>query len=105
MKSSKTSTVQCFANNAHLQRHPSRWATHWEGQDLAAEWNGAGSIVSRLLGERYVYVAGSLGASGPAGLGQPAPGTYEERLGPRTGIYPPPTGPDRRDPSGVRSAD
>jgi hypothetical protein len=82
------------ANNAHLQRHPSRWATHWEGQDLAAQWNGAGSIVSPLLGDKYVYVAGSLGASGPVGLGQPEPGTYEERLGPETGIFPPPAGSD-----------
>ena len=78
------------ANNAHLQRHPSRWATHWKGQDLAAQWNSAGSIVSPLLGDRYVYVAGSLGASGPVGLGPPEPGTYEERLGPQTGIFPPP---------------
>jgi erythromycin esterase-like protein len=80
------------ANNAHLQRHPSRWETHWDGQDLAAQWNGAGSIVSPLLGDQYVYVAGSLGTSGPAGLGPPEPGTYEHRLGPETGIFPPPAG-------------
>ena len=86
--------VLASANNAHLQRHPSRWATHWEGQDLAAQWNGAGSIVSPLLGDRYLYVAGSLGASGPVGLGQPEPGTYEDRLGPQTGIFPPPAGGD-----------
>jgi erythromycin esterase-like protein len=85
------------ANNAHLQRHPSRWATHWDGQDLAAQWNGAGSIVSRLLGDKYVYVAGSLGASGPVGLGQPEPGTYEHQLGPQTGIFPPPAGGDGRE--------
>ncbi|MEV6349642.1 DUF6194 family protein [Actinoplanes sp. NPDC051851] len=78
--------VLAAANNAHLQRHPSTWDTHWEGRHLAAQWNGAGSIVSPLLGERYVYVAGSYGA------GQPAVGTYEERLGPQTGIFPPPAG-------------
>ena len=89
--------VLVSAHNSHLQRHPSRWDTHWEGQDLAAQWNGAGSIVSPLLGDRYVYVAGSLGASGPAGLGQPEPGTYEERLGPRTGIYPPPADQELRE--------
>ncbi len=89
--------VLVWAGNAHLQRHPSRWATHWEGQDLAAQWNGAGSILSPLLGDRYVYVAGSLGASGPVGLGQPEPGTYEERLGPQTGIFAPPTGGDLRE--------
>jgi erythromycin esterase-like protein len=89
--------VLVSANNAHLQRHPSRWDTHWEGQDLAAQWNGAGSIVSPLLGDRYVYVAGSLGASGPVGLEQPEPGTYEERLGPQTGIFPPPADHDLRE--------
>jgi erythromycin esterase-like protein len=89
--------VLVFANNAHLQRHPSRWAAHWDGQDLAAQWNGAGAIVSPLLGDRYVYIAGSLGASAPAGLGPPEPGTYEERLGPETGIFSPPTGGDLRE--------
>jgi erythromycin esterase-like protein len=89
--------VLVSANNAHLQRHPSRWASHWDGQDLAAQWNGAGSIVAPLLGDRYVYVAGSLGTSGPVGLGQPEPGTYEEQLGPETGIFPPPSGNDLRE--------
>ncbi|MCU7722480.1 erythromycin esterase family protein [Actinoplanes sp. KI2] len=85
------------ANNAHLQRHPSRWASHWDGQDLAAQWNGAGSIVAPLLGDKYLYVAGSLGASGPIGLDRPEPGTYEHHLGPDTGIYPPPTASDLRE--------
>ncbi|MEV4640170.1 DUF6194 family protein [Actinoplanes sp. NPDC049548] len=84
--------VLVSSHNTHLQRHPSRWASHWDGQDLAAQWNGAGSILSPLLADRYVYIAGSLGASNTAGLGPPEPGTYEDRLGPHTGIYPPPTG-------------
>jgi hypothetical protein len=89
--------VLVAAHNTHLQRGPSRWETHWEGVDYAAEWAGAGSIVSVLLGDRYVFVAGSLGASAPAGLGQPEPGTYEERLGPSTALLPPPTGDDLRE--------
>ncbi|MFC4064587.1 DUF6194 family protein [Actinoplanes subglobosus] len=89
--------VLVAAHNTHLQRGPSRWETHWEGVDYAAEWSGAGSIVSAVLGDHYVFVAGSLGASGPAGLDVPGPGTYEERLGPETGIFPPPTGGDQRD--------
>ncbi|WP_109589894.1 DUF6194 family protein [Actinoplanes xinjiangensis] len=80
------------AHNTHLQRGPSRWETHWEGVDYAAEWSGAGSIVATLLGDRYVFVAGSLGASGPVGLGVPEPGVYEQRLGPETGLFPPPAG-------------
>ncbi|MEU4625504.1 DUF6194 family protein [Actinoplanes sp. NPDC023801] len=84
--------VLVAAHNTHLQRGPSRWETHWEGVDYAAEWAGAGSIVSVLLGDRYVFVAGSLGASAPAGLDRPEPGTYEERLGPDTALLPPPAG-------------
>jgi hypothetical protein len=89
--------VLVAAHNTHLQRGPSRWETHWEGVDYAAEWAGAGSIVSVLLGDRYTFVAGSLGASAPAGLGEPEPGTYEERLGPSTALLPPPTGDDLRE--------
>jgi erythromycin esterase-like protein len=84
------------AHNTHLQRGPSRWETHWEGVDYAAEWAGAGSAVATLLGDRYVFVAGSLGASGPAGLGVPETGVYEERLGPETGLFPPPAEGDER---------
>jgi hypothetical protein len=89
--------VLVAAHNTHLQRGPSRWETRWEGVDHAAQWAGAGSIVSTLLGDRYVFVAGSLGASGPAGLGVPEPGVYEERLGPETGVFPPPSGDDLRE--------
>ncbi|SFW60198.1 erythromycin esterase family protein [Amycolatopsis australiensis] len=50
-----------FAHNSHLQRSGS----------------GAGAIVSALLGDRYAFVAGSLGRSEDLGLGEPAPDTYE----------------------------
>ncbi|MBO3742188.1 DUF6194 family protein [Actinoplanes flavus] len=89
--------VLVAAHNTHLQRGPSSWETHWEGADYAAEWSGAGSIVSALLGDRYVFVAGSLGASAPAGLGLPEAGTYEERLGAETALLPPPAGQDLRE--------
>lgn len=50
-----------FAHNGHLQRSGS----------------GAGAIVGALLGDRYAFVAGSLGRSDAIGLGEPAPDTYE----------------------------
>ncbi|WP_103343635.1 erythromycin esterase family protein [Amycolatopsis sp. CA-126428] len=53
-----------FAHNGHLQRSGS----------------GAGAIVGALLGDRYTFVAGSLGHSEAIGLGEPAPDTYEGRL-------------------------
>ncbi|MEV7093464.1 erythromycin esterase family protein [Amycolatopsis sp. NPDC051045] len=53
-----------FAHNSHLQRSGS----------------GAGAIVAALLGDRYAFVAGSLGHSEALGLGEPAPDTYEGML-------------------------
>ena len=53
-----------FAHNSHLQRSGS----------------GAGAIVTSLLGDRYAFVAGSLGHSEALGLGEPDPDTYEGRL-------------------------
>ncbi|WP_410593210.1 erythromycin esterase family protein [Amycolatopsis sp. lyj-23] len=53
-----------FAHNGHLQRSGA----------------GAGAIVGALLGDRYAFVAGSLGHSAALGLGEPAPDTYEGRL-------------------------
>ena len=57
-----------FAHNSHLQRSGS----------------GAGAIVASLLGDRYAFVAGSLGHSEAIGLGEPEPDTYEGRLQPGT---------------------
>ncbi|MFD9740368.1 erythromycin esterase family protein [Umezawaea sp. NPDC059074] len=65
-----------FAQNLHLQRNPSRW--HLGGMDLC--WSSAGSIVGALVGERYAFVAGSLGRSAALGLGEPDPDTYEGAL-------------------------
>ncbi|MDQ7808018.1 erythromycin esterase family protein [Amycolatopsis sp. A133] len=53
-----------FAHNSHLQRSGS----------------GAGAIVAALLGDRYAFVAGSLGHSEALGLGEPEPDTYEGLL-------------------------
>ncbi|MBE8521720.1 erythromycin esterase family protein [Amycolatopsis sp. H6(2020)] len=53
-----------FSHNGHLQRSGS----------------GAGAIVGSLLGDRYAFIAGSLGHSEAIGLGEPAPDTYEGLL-------------------------
>lgn len=65
-----------FSHNLHLQRNPSAWASG----GLDCRWTGAGRIVGALLGERYAFVAGSLGRSEAIGLAEPAPGTYEAHL-------------------------
>ncbi|MFH9352382.1 erythromycin esterase family protein [Kitasatospora sp. NPDC017646] len=69
-----------FAHNLHLQQAPSAWA----GGEMDCRWNGAGRIVGPLLGERYLFVAGSLGRSEVLGLAEPAPGTYEALMGRRS---------------------
>ncbi|MCK1822267.1 erythromycin esterase family protein [Streptomyces sp. XM83C] len=65
-----------FAHNVHLQRTPSTWSLG----DLRVRWPGAGTVVAPLLGEQYVFVAGSLGRSEAIGLGDPEPGTHESVL-------------------------
>lgn len=65
-----------FAHNRHLQRHPATWRL----ADMDLEWWSAGAIVATLLGGRYVFVAGSLGASAALGLPAPATGTFEAAL-------------------------
>jgi hypothetical protein len=62
-----------FAHNRHLQRHPSTWRL--AGMDL--EWFSAGAIVATLLGDRYAFIAGSLGASATLGLRAPDADTFE----------------------------
>lgn len=65
-----------FANNRHLQRHPSTWRL--AGMDLT--WSSAGAVVATQLGGRYAYIAGSLGSSAALGLAAPEPGTFEDGL-------------------------
>jgi erythromycin esterase-like protein len=62
-----------FANNVHLQRNLSRM----EMGDMRLEWWSAGAIAASLAGDRYTFVAGSLGRSDALGLGEPDLDTYE----------------------------
>ncbi|GLY35630.1 erythromycin esterase [Amycolatopsis sp. NBRC 101858] len=57
-----------FAHNAHLG-------------------SGAGAIVASRLGDRYAFIAGSLGHSDALGLGEPAADTYEGHLQRDTGAW------------------
>jgi erythromycin esterase-like protein len=65
-----------FAHNVHLQRNRS----HMRMGHLELDWFSAGAIVGSLVGERYTFVAGSLGRSAAIGLEQPPPDTYEDFL-------------------------
>ncbi|MDP9795474.1 hypothetical protein J2S43_003986 [Catenuloplanes nepalensis] len=69
------------SHNAHLQRHGASWdAAGWEHGDLRLRWNPAGRIAAGVLGDRYLFLAGSLGASAALGLEKPAGGTFEAAL-------------------------
>ncbi|WP_316525958.1 erythromycin esterase family protein [Kitasatospora brasiliensis] len=72
-----------FTHNLHAQRNPSAWALG----ELDCRWTGAGRIVGTLLGERYAFVAGSLGRSAAIGLAEPASGTYESHLQRSSGTW------------------
>jgi erythromycin esterase-like protein len=65
-----------FASNRHLQRNLSTWRT----EDIDITWCSAGATVASLVGERYAFVAGSLGSSDAIALGEPEPDTYESFL-------------------------
>ncbi|MFI7680008.1 erythromycin esterase family protein [Actinophytocola sp. NPDC049390] len=65
-----------FSQNRHLQRNRS----HMSFGPMDIVWFSAGAIVASLLGERYTFVAGSLGRSAAIGLGEPEADTYEAAL-------------------------
>ncbi|TYB64252.1 erythromycin esterase family protein [Nonomuraea sp. PA05] len=64
------------AHNAHLQKS----VTTMSAADLDLRWIGAGALVGHLLGDRYAFVAGSLGRSEPIGVAEPEPDTFEGLL-------------------------
>ncbi|GAA4911924.1 erythromycin esterase-like protein [Stackebrandtia albiflava] len=82
-----------FAHNLHLQRNVS----DMDMGPMHMHWNGAGAILSPLLGDAYRFVAGSLGRSDGIGLAEPPGATVEAALQDRVtdwGILPAGTVPD-----------
>ncbi|MET1072201.1 MAG: erythromycin esterase family protein [Umezawaea sp.] len=65
-----------FAHNLHLKRNRSEWRLG----EMDVEWVTAGAIVAALVGERYAFVAGSVGRSDGLGLGEPEPDSAEGLL-------------------------
>lgn len=75
----EASPTLVFSQNRHLQRNLSSMVMGWE-DEMVIEWHSAGAIVSSLLGDRYLFVAGSLGWHAGIGLRAPAGDTYEAQL-------------------------
>jgi erythromycin esterase-like protein len=69
-----------YAHNSHLQRWPSTMQLEWEPFTEAMRWWGAGSILSTRFGERYVWVAMTVGRGPERGLEPPSPQTLEGEL-------------------------
>lgn len=65
-----------YGHNIHLQRNLSRMTMG----HMALTWFGTGAILASLLGDRYAFIAGSLGRSDGIGLNAPDPATHEGRL-------------------------
>lgn len=72
----ETRPTLVFAQNRHLQRNLSTMRMG----PMDIEWHSAGAIVGSMLGERYLFVAGSLGRCPGIGLRDPEPDTYEGAL-------------------------
>ncbi|WP_311131948.1 erythromycin esterase family protein [Nonomuraea gerenzanensis] len=64
------------AHNSHLQKSTSSMSV----PGLELRWIGAGALVAHLLGDRYAFVAGSLGRSEPIGVTEPDQDTFEGHL-------------------------
>lgn len=79
----ETHPTLVFSQNRHLQRNRSSMIMGFD-EEMTIEWQSAGAIVGSLLGDRYVFVAGSLGHHEGIGLRDPAPDTYEAYLQTRT---------------------
>ncbi|MGW6377377.1 erythromycin esterase family protein [Rhodococcus sp. NPDC055112] len=75
--------TMAFAHNRHLQENPSTMRM----ADMDLEWSSVGAIVGSLVGEKYAFVAGSLGRSDAIGLGEPEPDTYEGVLQTRVATW------------------
>lgn len=75
----ETAPTLVFAQNRHLQRNLSVMVMGME-TEMVIEWHSAGAVVSSLLGDRYTFVAGSLGRHLGLGLQDPPRNTYEAQL-------------------------
>jgi erythromycin esterase-like protein len=69
-----------FAHNSHLQREASSMQLDWGPFTEAMRWWSAGAIAATRLGQRYAWVAMTVGRGPERGLGAPAPDTVEGEL-------------------------
>lgn len=93
-----------FGHNVHLQRGPS----HMRMRDLDLDWHGAGAVLGPLVGERYVFVAGSLDGDDPSDPAGPTPGRHGGAVRPRATTWtlsPAPVSADGPDEAALKGAD
>jgi erythromycin esterase-like protein len=69
-----------FAQNSHLQKHRSELQLPAEWGGGTVSWWSAGAIAGAQMGDRYAFLASSLGSAPEQGLGVPKPDTLEGAL-------------------------
>lgn len=68
--------VLAFAHNSHLRRGMAQWQLGTE----QLTWWPAGAHLNEMFGLRYAIIGSAVGVSPANGIGQPEPGTLENRL-------------------------
>ncbi|GHO97927.1 hypothetical protein KSF_079750 [Reticulibacter mediterranei] len=72
--------VLVFAHNSHLQRSKAELHGEWQGNSYSWAWWPVGAHLNVMFGSRYAVIGSAVGESLANGIGQPEPGTLENRL-------------------------
>jgi erythromycin esterase len=65
-----------FAHNGHVQKGE----THWDLAGMHLHWWCAGAHLNLRFGDAYTVIGSAVGEAPGHGIGQPPPGTLEDRL-------------------------
>lgn len=65
-----------FAHNGHLLKGE----THWDLAGMHLQWSCAGTHLDLRFGDAYTVIGSAVGEAPGHGIGQPPPGTLEDRL-------------------------
>ncbi|MFC9552181.1 erythromycin esterase family protein [Rhodococcus sp. NPDC056960] len=65
-----------FAHNGHVQKGE----THWDLAGMHLDWWCAGAHLNLRFGDAYTVIGSAVGEAPGHGIGQPPPGTLEDRL-------------------------
>jgi erythromycin esterase len=72
--------VLVFAHNTHLQRSKAELHGEWQGNSYSWAWWPVGAHLNTMFGPHYAVIGSAVGESPANGIGQPEPGTFENKL-------------------------